>query len=296
MFQERRKRRAAAVSLGYNVLLTVIKLLAAGVTGSVSLLSEAIHSATDVVASTFALISVRAAAEPPDEEHPYGHGKIESVAGFGEAVLLLGIVAYILVEAAGKLVNGSEVLRLDFGLAVMAVSALTSFPIARYVSRVGRETDSLALRSNGQHLMVDFWTSIAVLIALAVTHWTGWSGADPAFAIVFALWIGLNAWKMVRESFDQLVDRVLPQEEMRAIEAILDAEGDCLSWHNLRARHSGSTHYVDVHVVVPREWSVVQAHDLADRLEKKIELRLSPAVAVIHVDPFDPHKSDQSEE
>ena len=291
---EREKRRAATVSLVYNATLTVLKLASAVVTGSVSLLSEGVHSATDVVASSFALISVRAAALPPDQEHPYGHGKIESVAGFGEAVLLLGIVAYIVIEAVRRLLFGSEVQSLDVGLAVMALSAVSSLLVGRYVSRVGRRTDSLALRSNGQHLMVDFWTSVGVLLALGITRVTGWQQADAACALLFAAWIAYGAWRMVRESFDQLIDRALPPEEMAAIEAILNEERGCLSWHRLRARHSGSTHYVDVHVVVPREWSVIQAHDLADGLEKKIEARLAPAVAVIHVDPFDPYKSPDS--
>jgi cation diffusion facilitator family transporter len=290
MEEAKLKRRAAAVSLIYNVTLTVLKLIAAAVTGSVSLLSEGVHSATDVVASTFALLSIRAASVPPDEDHPYGHGKIESVASFGEAVLLLGIVAYIVFEAVQRLVRGAAVQSLHIGLVVMAVSSISSLAVARYVCAVGRRTDSLALRSNGQHLMVDFWTSVGVLIALGVTRLTGWEQADAFFALLLAAWIAFGAWKMVGESFDQLVDRALPPEEMKAIVAILDAERGCLSWHKLRARHSGSTHYVDVHVVVPRDWSVVQAHDLADRLEKTIEARLAPAVAVIHVDPFDPHK------
>jgi cation diffusion facilitator family transporter len=288
---ERQKQRAAKVSLAYNASLTLIKLLAAVLTGSVALLSEGVHSATDVVASTFALLSLRAAARPPDEDHPYGHGKIETVAGFGEAVLLLGIVVYIVLEAIQKFIHGSQVQSLDFGLGVMAVSAVSSFVVARYVTRVGNQTDSIALRSNGQHLMVDFWTSVGVFAALMVTRITGWTQADPVCALLFAGWIAYGAWGMVCEAFNELIDRALPEEEMTAIRAILDDEKGCLSWHRLRARHSGSTHYVDVHVVVPREWSVVQAHEIADRIEKRIEDRLAPAVAVIHIDPFDAQKT-----
>lgn len=287
---ERQKQRAAKVSLAYNASLTVIKLAAAALTGSVALLSEGVHSATDVVASSFALISVRAAARPPDEDHPYGHGKIETVAGFGEAILLLGIVGYIVLEAIQRFRAGSQVQSLDFGLAVMAISAVSSLAVAQYVKRVGRETDSIVLKSNGQHLMVDFWTSVGVLAALALTRFTGWDQADAVCALLFAAWIAYGAWGMVCEAFNELIDRALPEEEMTAIRAILDEEKGCLSWHRLRARHSGSTHYVDVHVVVPREWSLVQAHEIADRLEKRIEARLDPAVAVIHVDPFDAQK------
>ena len=291
MQEDRAKRQAATLSLAYNAVATVAKLVAAILTGSVSLLSEAIHSATDVVASTFAYFSVRAASVPPDEDHPYGHGKMESVASFGESILLLGTVIYILVEAAQRLHGNAEVKKLDLGLIVIGLSAFTSFLVARRVSRIGEETGSLALKSNGQHLMVDFWTSVAVFGALGVTHWTKWAEADAVFAFGFGLWIAFGAWKMFRESYDHLVDRALPAEEMKALETILNEESGCISWHKLRGRHSGSTHYVEAHVVVPREWSVVQAHDIADRLEKRIQKELAPAVAIIHVDPFDPHKS-----
>lgn len=293
---ERQKQRAAQVSLVYNASLTVIKLIAAAFTGSVALLSEGVHSATDVVASSFALLSVRAAARPPDDDHPYGHGKIETVAGFGEAILLLGIVGYIVLEAIQRFIHGSQVQSLDFALGVMALSSVSSLAVARYVTRIGQRTDSMVLKSNGQHLMVDFWTSVGVLVALAITRLTGWAQADAVCAFLFAAWIAYGAWGMVCETFNELIDRALPEEEMQAIRAILDEEKGCLSWHRLRARHSGSTHYVDVHVVVPREWSVVQAHEIADRLEKKIEARLQPAVAVIHIDPFDAQKTGMTTE
>lgn len=296
MGEARERQSAATLSLAYNAGATAAKLVAAILTGSVSLLSEAIHSATDVVASGFAYLSVRAANEPPDEDHPYGHGKMESVASFGESILLLGTVVFILMEAFHRLGQPSEVQRLDVGLWVIGLSSLSSFLVARHVSKVGIRTGSLALRSNGQHLMVDFWTSVAVFGALGVTHWTKWQSADAVFAFGFATWIAMGGVKMLRESYDQLVDRVLPAEEMMAIEAILNEEKECLSWHRLRARHSGSMHNVDVHVVVPRDWSVVQAHDLADRLEKRIEDRLAPAKAIIHVDPFDPQKIASSTE
>lgn len=282
------KSKAAGLSLGYNVVLTTLKLGAAVLTGSVSLLSEGVHSATDVIASGFAFLSVRAASAPPDEDHPYGHGKIESVASFGEAVMLLGIVVYIVFEAVNRLRQGSEVHHLDIGLWVMGISALSSLAVGHYVNTVAKQTDSMALRSNGQHLMVDFWTSIGVLVALGVTRTTGWVHADAIFALILAGWITHGAWGMVRESFDHLVDKALPAEEIAKIRVILDAEPGCLSWHQLRARHSGETHYIEAHVVVPNDWSVVQAHDLADRIELKIAEALSPAQVVIHIDPFDP--------
>jgi cation diffusion facilitator family transporter len=164
----RAKRRAAVVSLGYNLTATAVKLIAALITGSVSLLSEALHSATDVVASLFAYLGVRVGATPPDPQHPYGHGKAETLAGFGEAVLLIAIVGYLLFEGVRRLIVGSELQQLEWGAAVMAFSTLTSLAVGQYVWRTGKRTHSLALMSNGQHLMIDFWTSLGLLIALGI--------------------------------------------------------------------------------------------------------------------------------
>jgi cation diffusion facilitator family transporter len=183
------KRRAAAASLAFNVLSTVFKLVAAVLTGSVALLSEAVHSMTDVVASAIAFVSVKVAAAPPDEEHPYGHGKVESLAGFGESILLLLIVIYIVVQSVERLITGVEIQRLDFGMLVMAASALGAVAVGHFVARVGKKTHSLALLSNGQHLRVDAVTSLGVLISLAITSITGWKQADAVAAILIAIWI-----------------------------------------------------------------------------------------------------------
>lgn len=284
------KKRAASVSLAYNLAFTILKLVAAVMTGSVSLLSEGVHSATDVVSSTIALVSVRAAALPPDDEHPYGHGKIESLAGFGESILLILIVLYIFFESIQRFIRPASIERLDFGIWVMVASTITSLLVARYVGGVAKQTDSMALRANGQHLMIDFVTSLAVLVALGVTRVTGWAYVDAIFAILFALWLGFGAWTLSREAFHQLIDRKIAPEEIAQIEIVLQAEPEVLSYHRLRTRHSGNEHFVDLHVVVPNDWSVVQAHALADRLEKEIEARLTPAHVVIHVDPYDPQK------
>lgn len=291
--ETRLKKRAAGVSLAYNVTLTLLKLAAAVLTGSVALLSEAIHSATDIVASGIALVSVRAASAPPDEDHPYGHGKIESLAGFGESILLLMIVCYIVFESVQRLIRGVEVQNLNVGLWVMAFSAVTSFFVSRHVGRIAKQTGSLALASNSQHLMVDCVTSVGVLGALVVTKMTGWEQADPAFAILLAGWMVIGAWRLARQAFDQLVDRALTKDEIEQIRALVESQEGILGYHRLRTRLSGDTRYVDMHVVVPADWSLVRAHDLADGLEKNIAGAMAPAVVVIHVDPFDVVKAGE---
>ncbi|HWD41167.1 MAG TPA: cation diffusion facilitator family transporter [Fimbriimonas sp.] len=287
---ETEKRRAATLSLFTNSLLTGLKLVAAAVTGSVSLFTEAAHSATDVVTSALAFVSVRAAAAPPDEEHPYGHGKIESLAGFGEAILLMAIVVYIAFQAASRLLTPQQIPNLFLGLLLMAGSAAASAIVGFYVSGVGKRTSSIVLQSNGQHFLIDFWTSFGVLVALGVTHFTGWKQADPIFALLLAIWIARNAWLMSVKAFQELIDHRVSDQDLRAIEDILASDSRVLSYHKLRTRHSGSVHYIELHVVVSRDYSLVEAHEVADSIEKGIESALSPCHAVIHVDPDDPSK------
>ncbi len=289
--QERAKRLASALSLAYNVLFTVAKLVAALLTGSMSLLSEALHSATDIVASTLAYIGVRAASVPPDERHPYGHGKIETLAGFGESILLFLMVLYLIGEGIHRLIAGVQLQSLELGLGVMALSTLSSLLVGQYVLRVGRRTRSLALLSNGQHLMVDFWTSASVLLALLLIRLTGWTPIDPLLAIGIALWLLRGAWRLCTQAFHELIDQRLPDEEMAHIDRVIRSDPRVMSYHNLRTRRSGAMRYIDLHIVVPADWSLQQAHTVADTLEKQLERELAPAQVVIHVDPYDPNKA-----
>lgn len=285
------KNVAAAVSLLFNLLQTVLKLSAAIVTGSVSLLSEAVHSSTDVVASALALVSVRAAALPPDEEHPYGHGKIESLTAFAEAIVLGAVVAFVMTESVLRLTSRNRVENVDLGLAVVAATSVGGLLVGLYVKSVGRKTGSMALLTNGQHLTIDFWSSVTVLAALVVVKTTGWHQADGVFALGMGGWMLFNAWRMGRAAFDQLIDHRLADADIDRIHEIIVDEGSVISHHRLRSRLSGNVKYIDFHIVVPADWSLVQAHELADTLEKRLASELAPAQVVIHVDPYDDLKA-----
>ena len=280
-------RRAAIVAVSVNGGLTALKFVFAAITGSVSLLSDALHSATDVVASSLALLAVRASAVPPDDEHPYGHGKVENLAGFGEGILLLGIMTFIAAQAVFNLFHKSHPHHLEFGVGAMAASATLSLGLGAFLLRVAKSTGSMALESNGKHMLLDFWTSSAVLVALVIQKTTNFEQADSVLALGMSVWMGRSAWIMVREAYEQLIDRRVTDDEIETIHRILNSDADVLSFHHLRTRHSGTMHYVEVHVVVSSDWSVVQAHELADHLEKGIESALAPAQAVIHIDPYD---------
>lgn len=288
---EREKRTASTVALAFNVIGAGVKLAGAVLSGSVSLLSEATHSATDVLASTISFFGVRAASVPPDEEHPYGHGKIESLAGFGESILLIVIVAYVVWEAIQRLASGPGVVRLDVALVIMSAMMVGSFAVSRYVGAVGRRTRSLVLQSNSQHLMSDVYTSAGVVVALGLMRFAGWMQADAIIAIALAAWIGYNAQRLARRAFHDLIDQRLDPDELEQIRNILASEPALVSYHRLRSRRSGHMRYVDFHIVVPNGWSVVEAHELADHLETRIERELAPAQVVIHVDPYDSVKA-----
>ncbi|MFY9234277.1 MAG: cation diffusion facilitator family transporter [Fimbriimonadaceae bacterium] len=288
---EAEKQRAAGASLAFNLISMAAKIVAAVLSGSVSMLSEAINSAVDVASSSIAFVGVRAAAVPPDEEHPYGHGKIESLAGFGESILLFLTVIYIVAESIHRLIVGQEIAQVEVALWVMAASTLGSFLVSRYVFSVARRSGSLALLSNGQHLAADFWTSAGVLVALGLTKFAGWKQADAVIALVLAIWIGITAIKLSKTAFHELIDRRLTEEDLDQIEAVLASDKRLLSYHRMRTRRSGHMRYVDLHIVVPRDWSVVEAHRVADDLEKTMEHALAPAKVVIHVDPYDEEKA-----
>ena len=281
------KARAAAASVLFNVVSTLAKLVGALLTHSVSLYSEAAHSATDIAASAMAYFAVRAAAVPPDEEHPFGHGKVESLAGFGESLLLIAIMICIAIESTKRLFVGGEIAQLHTGLWIMGILTLGAGLAALIVLRVANSTRSLALQSNGQHLFVDFITSIGVFGALAVTHWTGWQQADAVVGLLLSFWLGANAIRVAHTAVNQLIDRALPPSDLARLSELLASGDGILNYHRLMTRLAGSVRHIDVHIVVPNELSVVEAHRVADDVEKLIMKELSPAEVTIHVDPFD---------
>ncbi|MBC8064106.1 MAG: cation diffusion facilitator family transporter, partial [Chlorobia bacterium] len=161
---------------------------------------------------------------------------------------------------------------------------------ARHVKAIADRTGSLALKSNSQHLLIDCVTSVGVLVALFTTKLTGLVRADAVFALLLAGWMAVGAWRLAKQAFDQLIDRSLTDAELDQVRGIIRSQAGVMGYHRLRSRLSGDTRYVEMHVVVPTNWSLVQAHDTADDLEKHIATALTPAVVVIHVDPYDPAK------
>jgi cation diffusion facilitator family transporter len=288
------KSRAAAVSVASNASLVLLKLAVGLVSGSVSILSEAIHSANDLLAAMIAWVSVRTSDKAADAEHPYGHGKIEGISGAVEAALIVVAAIWIVVEAVRKILHGGEVEHLGLGTAVMAVSVVVNILVSRHLFKVAKQEDSLALEADAHHLSTDVFTSLGVAVGLAVVWgWrtaTGGSTAldivDPIVAIAVALFIFKIGVDLTRGAVGHLLDRGLPEEELETIRGILQRQPSVLEWHGLRTRKSGSQRYVDVHVTMRGDETLNEAHAAARAIEDEIGRALPPAHAVVHVDPL----------
>ena len=289
------KIRAAGVSLATNALLTALKAMGAVLTGSVGLLSEAVHSGADFVGSALVLASVHVSAAPPDEDHPYGHAKVENVSGLAEAGVLGLLGLYVIAQGIEHLLHRFALQNVDVGLEIAGSCAMLSGLAGFYIHRIGKRTQSAALRANGLHLLSDLGTSAGVAVALLVVKLTSIHWADGAIGLALGAWLVASSFRIGYDAFQQLIDRRLPDADVARLRAIIEAESTLLSYHRLRTRLSGNVRYIDFHVVVPNTWSVVEAHQVADHLEHRLNEELAPAVLVIHVDPFDPEKAKRVE-
>jgi cation diffusion facilitator family transporter len=283
------KRSAAGLSVASNSTLIVLKLVAGAVTGSVAILTEAVHSAIDLIASIVAFVSIRMADEPADESHRYGHEKIENLAAAVEGVLILVGSGVIVFEAVRRLANGGHVERLGIGIAVVAFSAGVNLLVSAHLARVGRRTDSPALEADAAHLRTDAWTSLGVLGGLVLVEVTGADWIDPAVALIVASAIVAAGARLLNRSTRVLVDEALPEDELEAIRAELLSFGPrgVVGYHQLRTRRAGARRHVDLHVQFRSGTTLEDAHRIAHELQDAIAGRLVGADLLIHLEPED---------
>jgi cation diffusion facilitator family transporter len=284
------RTRAAAISIASNTGLIVLKLVAGVITGSVAIITEAIHSAVDLTASFIAYFSVRQAEEPADESHRYGHEKFENVAAAAEGVLILigsGVIVY---AAVRSLIRGPELHALGVGIAVLAFSTVVNLGVSTWLYRRARETQSAALEGDAAHLRTDAYTSAGVLAGLVLVEITGAEWLDPAVALVIAGAIVVTGLKIVVRSWGVLVDETLPDDELDAIREVIDtfAGRGVVGYHQLRARRAGARRYVDLHLQFRSGTSLEDAHATAHALQDEIADRLpGGADVLIHLEPAD---------
>lgn len=292
------KTRAAAVSIASNSCLIVLKVGAGLVTGSVGILSDAVHSLMDLIASLIAWASVRKADEPADASHRYGHEKLEDLAAGAQALLLLVGAVFIAVEAIRRLINGGEVGSIGIGIAVTGAAAAVNLVVSTYLERTGRATGSIALAANAADLRTDAVVSLGVLVSLVVVKLTGAHWLDPVVGLLVAAAITRTGVRILVDASRRLADEALPADELAELQQVVASfVGDeVVGYHDLRARHVGSNHQVDLHLQFASRTSLERAHYVSHQLQDAIVERLPGTTVLVHLEPEDRVRPDRFEQ
>ncbi|HEX2951118.1 MAG TPA: cation diffusion facilitator family transporter [Armatimonadota bacterium] len=295
MDPQRQKSAVAWLSVLSNLTLVLVKLVIGVMIQSVSVISEAIHSGVDLVAAIIALFAVKSAGKPADNDHPYGHGKIENVSGTVEALLIFLAAAWIIYEAVDKLVHHSNTMNeVGWGIGIMLISSVANMIVSHLLFVVGKRTDSIALQADAWHLRTDVYTSAGVMGGLAII-WLGgkllppsfdlrW--VDPVAAIGVALLIIRAAWELTVQSSRDLLDASLPPEEEAWIRGYIGRLRPTIrGFHRLRTRKAGSTRFIEFHLIVEADMSVLDSHRISDVIECDIEEHLPNSNVTVHIEP-----------
>lgn len=280
------RSRAASVALAATVGLTAIKLWAAYYSHSVGVLSEGIHSFLDLVSASLSFFSVREAGKPADIDHPFGHGKIETLSSLFEALLLTVAAGLIIFEGIDHYRNPTPLQHQNVAVGVILFSLIVSYGVYRHNSHAARETESSAIHVNALHFFSDVIASIGVLVGLITIEFTGWTLLDPFIAWGIALYILFVSVKQVKIALRELSDRQLPEDELLAVRTALDEfKEKIIEAHEIRTRKSGATRHIDFHLVVCRYLTVEESHTLCDQIESRISNLFSMSSVNIHVEP-----------
>ena len=279
--------RVARLSILSNTMLILMKIIAGVISGSVSIISEAIHSGMDLIAALIAFFSVRASGKPPDKEHPYGHGKFENISGVVEAILIFIAAAWIIYEAISRLTGNGELESLALGSVVMFISAGVNALVSTRLYKVSRETESIALEADALHLKTDVYTSLGVAIGLLLIHITGWHFFDPLIAIMVAIIILKESYELLKKAYSPLVDSSLSAEELQIIERVLAKMQ--VKYHDLKSRKSGNQRFVEFHIELPSKEKLKDVHDFCDRIERELTTEIKNLEVQIHAEPLDYH-------
>lgn len=282
------KAGATRLMIGVVVALIAIKVLVGWLSGSISLLAQASDSLLDLFAALITFSAVRFASRPADAEHPYGHGKVEDLAGVGQCILIFVAAGLIIYSSIGRIVRGTTVELVESGMAVMLFSIVISIFLSRHLLKVSRDTNSVALEANARNIAADVYSALAVLVGLMVVRFTGFDIVDPILAMGVALYIVKVAVDTIRKPISGLLDEKLSPSELSAIEHSLGKQRrEVAGFHALRTRRSGSQSYIDLHLVMSKDVNLEQAHRICDQVEDEIRSALPQASVTIHVEPCD---------
>jgi ferrous-iron efflux pump FieF len=285
--EEAAKTSVARLSIVAASFLVVIKLATGYVTGSISVWASLLDSTMDIFASVINFFAVRAAARPADEDHSYGHGKAESLAGLFQSIVIAASGIFLIYESIRRIINPNQTKSEWIGIVTMLVAVLVSIALVVRLRRVARETESPALQADAMHYVTDIYSNLSALLALVIVGLTPWQIADPIISIAIAFYILWSAVSVGRESIDVLMDRRLPLIVDEKIASVVSRyrEQGVLGFHDLRTRRSGSQKFIDLHLEVERSMSLQDAHDTTVRVLRDIEAEIPRARVHIHTDP-----------
>jgi ferrous-iron efflux pump FieF len=284
-------RLATYASIIVAITLVFAKTVAWALTDSVSLLATLIDSTLDALASLINLFAVRHALSPADKEHRFGHGKAEALAGLAQSTFIAGSAGFLLLESGRRLLNPVPLESYGPGMVVMLFSIALTLALMMFQRHVIRKTNSTAIKADALHYRTDFIVNGSVILALWLAV-EGWGGFDALFAIGIAVYILYSAWGIVRQSLDDLMDRELPTAEREAIEKIATAHLQVNGMHDLRSRRSGMATFLQLHLEVDDDLTLLQAHEISDDVERQLQEAYPTAEIIIHIDPISvvPHE------
>jgi len=286
--------RSGAARLAVVVVIGLVglKVLVAVVTGSISVIAQAVDSFLDLFAIVITFLAVVIAARPADEKHPFGHGKVEDIAAVVQAMLIFAAGGLIIYSAVLRIITETTIELTEAGMGVMLVSIVASLLLSRHLRRVSQATDSIALEASARNIAVDVYSAAAVLAGLLVIRFTGLQIFDPIIALLVALFILKVAYDVLIKSFGRLIDVKLSEDEESIIRSsIMECAGEVVGYHELRTRKAGNQRYIDLHLVMPKDASVEEAHRLCDELERDMKTKLSHTTVLIHVEPCNEESS-----
>jgi len=284
------KMAAARLSIFTALGLAILKLLTGLFTGSLAVLTSAIDSLLDILMSGINLMAIHHAEQPADEQHPYGHGKFETLATIFQALVIAASGCWIIYEAVQRMIEASPIKQTGVGIIVMSISTLASIMISRHLRRVARETDSSALEADALHFSMDVYTNLALLFGLILISFFDLPWLDPVMSLMVALYILVESIRLLRQAMRDILDEQLPKTVRHEIETLIkDHKHDLFGYHNLRTRRAGSQKLIDFHLTVCKHLSVEEAHDITDYIEKKIGEEIIGTDVTIHVEPCRRH-------
>ena len=289
MHINKKKKLAAILSILSNILLSALKIIAGAVSGSISIISEAIHSLSDLFASLMTYFSVAKSSEPADADHPYGHGKYEDMSGFIEGGLIIFAAFFIIYEAAKKIIAGHPaIFENDISIVVMAIAVIMNIFVSAFLFKVSKESNSISLYADGEHLRTDVYSSFGVLAGLVLIKITGYSILDPIIAILVAAFIYKTGYNITKKALMRLLDFSLPESDIEKIKNIINKYSGIvkLKDNGIKARQTGPSKDIDLILQFPENTSICECHKICEEIEKQIEELYINSSISIHPEPL----------